>query len=1028
MRIIHNLRSRPILAAALSLSVLLAAAYSDDLLAAASKNPSQLLNIISETPETGETRLSIPSDLYTTFMAGSDVRELELPVSSSHKLSLVLERYEVIAPDARFLMGGLGGHVTMTRPQVQLFRGKVDGNPNSLAFMAVSSSGLVNGFIDDGANQSYVMSTLPENLRAGESILTVRPVSGAGELDVPFCGTVYDASLMPQIEQALRSAPTTGAGPLLQRIAIDADQAFVQMFPSAVAAQDYIVQLIAAVSAIYERDNNIRMTLALARVWPSGGEPFTPYDVGAFRQYWVDNEDTSGLNITHMFSGVRNASYGGIAFFSNTCDGFGYGIDAYMNGSFAAPVGYPDNGNWDLNLVAHEMGHNHGAPHTHDSFFSPLIDECGLGNYTRGTIMSYCHTNQGYQRNIDLRFHRRIQVVIASTVGPAGCQGRDCNSNNIPDSIDIANLTSPDTNGDGIPDECQDCNGNTILDPVEISGGLPDFDANGIPDECETNCNGNALPDQFETWNGFAADDDGNNVPDDCDPDCNSNGILDYTEINDDMTRDLDRNRVLDECQDCNGNAVVDWIDLGRPHFLYVCDNGAPALREFQAVSGVLDRTVTPFTDPWDVAPNQAGSKLFLADAGTGTVCLIDVATAGVTTLIPSGGGGLIKPSGLATDPSGILYVSDYSGNAVRKYDGVIGASLGDFVASGASPLTQPYALEFGPNGNLFVTSSDNAVYQYNGTSGAYIGVFVTPGSGGLSSPRGLAFLANGNLIVTSYGTDQMLEYNSSDGSFVKVFSDEYGWTAPWGLTIGPNGNIFLSGMNGAQARVFEYLPEGRYYRSFVRGSGLIDSPTGICFLPGSSDDVNGNYIPDSCESGDMDGDGIDDAHDNCPGTFNPAQTDTDNDGIGDDCDNCVTTPNSDQRDVDNDGIGDVCDNCPAIANLSQIDGDADGRGDQCDNCPSIPNPDQSDIDGDFLGDVCDQCCIGFRGDVNGDGVDMDIVDLTCTVDFLFGAGCSLTCAIEADVNGDSSISDIIDLTFMVDYLFGDPPPLIPCP
>lgn len=33
--------------------------------------------------------------------------------------------------------------------------------------------------------------------------------------------------------------------------------------------------------------------------------------------------------------------------------------------------------------------------------------------------------------------------------------GRDCNGNGIEDAIDIANGTSSDLDGDGVPDECQ---------------------------------------------------------------------------------------------------------------------------------------------------------------------------------------------------------------------------------------------------------------------------------------------------------------------------------------------------------------------------------------------------------------------------------------------------------------------------------------------------------------------------------------------------------------------------------------------
>jgi hypothetical protein len=47
--------------------------------------------------------------------------------------------------------------------------------------------------------------------------------------------------------------------------------------------------------------------------------------------------------------------------------------------------------------------------------------------------------------------------------------------------------------------------------------------------------------------------------------------------------------------------------------------------------------------------------------------------------------------------------------------------------------------------------------------------------------------------------------------------------------------------------------------------------------------------------------------------------------------------------DGDGDGVDDAIDNCPATANPSQSDGDGDFVGDACDNCPTIPNPGQDD-------------------------------------------------------------------------------------
>jgi hypothetical protein len=135
--------------------------------------------------------------------------------------------------------------------------------------------------------------------------------------------------------------------------------------------------------------------------------------------------------------------------------------------------------------------------------------------------------------------------------------------------------------------------------------------------------------------------------------------------------------------------------------------------------------------------------------------------------------------------------------------------------------------------------------------------------------------------------------------------------------------------------------------------------------------------LGDACDNDD-DGDGVDDAVDNCPRVDNPSQSDYDNNGIGWACDdydhdgkdnlhdNCPTVANHYQEDADGDGEGDACDNdddddgvddevdnCPFTKNPDQIDADSDTLGNACDNCPTVPNPDQKDCNNDGIGAAC---------------------------------------------------------------------------
>jgi len=114
----------------------------------------------------------------------------------------------------------------------------------------------------------------------------------------------------------------------------------------------------------------------------------------------------------------------------------------------------------------------------------------------------------------------------------------------------------------------------------------------------------------------------------------------------------------------------------------------------------------------------------------------------------------------------------------------------------------------------------------------------------------------------------------------------------------------------------------------------------------GTTPDI-GVFSVSSGPNPDVDGDGINDADDNCPFTYNPNQEDSDGDGDGDRCDNCPETWNPNQEDADNDGIGDACE---TVGNDYDNDGVLDGD----DNCPAMYNPDQEDWDKDGIGDACD--------------------------------------------------------------------------
>jgi hypothetical protein len=75
--------------------------------------------------------------------------------------------------------------------------------------------------------------------------------------------------------------------------------------------------------------------------------------------------------------------------------------------------------------------------------------------------------------------------------------------------------------------------------------------------------------------------------------------------------------------------------------------------------------------------------------------------------------------------------------------------------------------------------------------------------------------------------------------------------------------------------------------------------------------------------------------------------------------------------DVDGDGLGDACDNCPGTENVDQRDSDGDGVGDACDSCPG------SDISATIVIDGCDT---GVPNQVFDTGCTMAEVLLDCAL------------------------------------------------
>ena len=202
-----------------------------------------------------------------------------------------------------------------------------------------------------------------------------------------------------------------------------------------------------------------------------------------------------------------------------------------------------------------------------------------------------------------------------------------------------------------------------------------------------------------------------------------------------------------------------------------------------------------------------------------------------------SSGGNLSIARGIALNANGNLIVSSYATHQVLSFNGTTGSYLGVFASGGG--LSGPAALAV-DHGMLYVSDFNNSsILRFDALTGAPApssgqtgAVFVSSGLGGLSQPNmGLGFDLNGNLLVSSFGSNQLLRYNSSSGAFLGAFTT-LNLLHPQGFAFGPNGNLYVVSEGDNRVAQFDGRT-GAYLGDAIGSNGGLQTPTNIIFTPG---------------------------------------------------------------------------------------------------------------------------------------------------------------------------------------------------
>ena len=190
-------------------------------------------------------------------------------------------------------------------------------------------------------------------------------------------------------------------------------------------------------------------------------------------------------------------------------------------------------------------------------------------------------------------------------------------------------------------------------------------------------------------------------------------------------------------------------------------------------------------------------------------------------------GDGLNAPDAITLGPDGLLYVANFNGNNILRYNPNTLTLVDTFITTGLGGLDGPTDVLFLADGSLLVSSNDSGeILRYNDAGGS-LGAFVTAGSGGLIGPNDLLIGIDGMLYVSDYEGHQILRFNASDGTFVDQLANSgNGLNNPEQMDFGPDGRLYVA--NGGGGNVLAIDTTTKVVSVVVTSASAPSTPTGL--------------------------------------------------------------------------------------------------------------------------------------------------------------------------------------------------------